>query len=63
MVFGIYAGFTVYLKAVIISGVTGRKADKAEEDAIWQYSSIKSLRIAKADTEVPVFIRPCANRG
>jgi len=34
MEFGFYAGFTVYLKAVIISGVTGRKADKAAEGAI-----------------------------
>jgi hypothetical protein len=63
MVFGFYAGFTVYLKAVIISGATGRRADKDAEDAIWQYSSIKFLRIAKADTEVPAFIRPCTNRG
>jgi hypothetical protein len=34
MVSGFYAGFTVYLKAVIISGATGRRADKAEEGVI-----------------------------
>jgi hypothetical protein len=34
MVLGFYAGFMVYLKAGIISGVTSRKADKAKEGAI-----------------------------
>jgi hypothetical protein len=63
MEFVSYAGFTVYRKVAIISGVTGRKADKAEEDAIWRNASIEFLRIAKADTAVPAFIRPCTNRG